>query len=151
MKTINRTNKNEKAAVKNYIESKDLTAFCRSMKQMGIVKQSEILEVLKKHYSERFLNRHEVYPSFLAYSIINRDLDKEPLPHGRVFTFIQQMKENKHSGSYKKVLIEGNKHIYWASPVYGHQDYNKHVWRDNTPENRRKMQIINNYLNNGRD
>lgn len=47
------------------------------------------------------------------------------------------------AGRHTKRLIVGNKHIYWASPVYGHQDYNKSIFADNTPRNRRKAELIN--------
>lgn len=47
---------------------------------------------------------------------------------------------------YLKILIEGNKHIYWASPTYGHADYNRTIWADNTPANRKRMQLINKML-----
>lgn len=47
------------------------------------------------------------------------------------------------AGRYTKRLIVGNKHIYWASPVYGHKDYNKSIFADNTPRNRRKAELIN--------
>lgn len=48
--------------------------------------------------------------------------------------------------SYSKKLIEGNKNIYWASPVYGHSDYNKSIAFANNEKNRKAMVIINNYL-----
>lgn len=53
----------------------------------------------------------------------------------------------RKAGRYTKRLIIGNTHIYWASPVYGHQDYNKSIFADNTPQNRRKAELINNLLN----
>lgn len=34
-----------------------------------------------------------------------------------------------------------------AHPYYKQNDYNKSIWRKNTPENRVKMRIINNFLN----
>lgn len=45
--------------------------------------------------------------------------------------------------NYCKVLIEGNTRIYWAHPLYRHQDYNKSVFGLNTPANRKRMQLIN--------
>ena len=47
---------------------------------------------------------------------------------------------------YSKMLIVGNKNIYWASPVYGHADYNKSIALPNTERNRRAATIINHYL-----
>ena len=47
---------------------------------------------------------------------------------------------------YAKILIEGNTNIYWASPVYGHSDYNKSVAFENNGVNRKVAQLINKYL-----
>lgn len=47
---------------------------------------------------------------------------------------------------YEKVIIEGNKHLYIASPIYGHSDYNKTIFADNTPRNRRKAALVNKLL-----
>lgn len=58
---------------------------------------------------------------------------------------VKIMKE-KWAGNYMKLLIEGNKNIYWASPAYGHSDYNKSVWAKNSAENRRKMVLINSLI-----
>jgi hypothetical protein len=58
-------------------------------------------------------------------------------------------KKHKKRGfdSYSKVLILGNKNIYWASPVYQHSDYNKSVAFPNTPKFRKIADLINKYLN----
>lgn len=52
----------------------------------------------------------------------------------------------RNAGQYTKRLIIGHTHIYWASPYYGHKDYNKSIFSDNTPKNRRKAELINNLL-----
>jgi len=42
--------------------------------------------------------------------------------------------------NYYKVMIEGNKNIYYASPDYGHADYNKsRIW----PNNERGHKLMN--------
>ena len=51
------------------------------------------------------------------------------------------------SDNYRKVLIDGSTRIYWAHPLYKHQDYNKSVFGLNTPANRKRMQLINAILN----
>lgn len=48
--------------------------------------------------------------------------------------------------SYSKILIEGNINIYWASPVYLHSDYNKSRAMENTPKNRKVMELVNKML-----
>ena len=50
------------------------------------------------------------------------------------------------SSNYSKKLIIGNKNIYWASPCYGHADYNKSIAFENTEKNRRVASLINRYL-----
>jgi len=52
----------------------------------------------------------------------------------------------RRSDNYRKILIEGNKHIYWAHPVYLHKDYNKSIFAENTPANRKRMRLINSLL-----
>lgn len=145
---MKRTKKNEKAAVKNFIETKNFTNFCKSMQAMGIVKRSEMHELFYAHYSKRYLTSKKVNVYNIIYNGLKCDLNTKKEHTAYVApSFVDDMKKEKEFGRYKKVLIEGNKHIYWASPVYGLSDYNKSIWRENTPENRRKMQIINAYLN----
>lgn len=59
-----------------------------------------------------------------------------------------QKKDGSINTNYGKILIEGNDHIYWASPVYKHSDYNKSVALKNTEKNRNLMCVINAYLMN---
>ena len=49
--------------------------------------------------------------------------------------------------NYIKILWEGNQNIYWASPWYGHEDYNKSIALKNTAKNRKFAKLINSYLN----
>lgn len=59
----------------------------------------------------------------------------------------QDIEFYRKAGRYTKRLIIGHTHIYWASPAYGHSDYNKSIFGDNTPRNRRKAELINSMLN----
>lgn len=45
--------------------------------------------------------------------------------------------------SCEKRIIEGGRNLWFVSPVYGHLDYNKSVFAENTERNRRKAQLIN--------
>lgn len=58
----------------------------------------------------------------------------------------QQINDGSMSTNYGKILLEGNNNIYWASPSYGHSDYNKSVAFKNTDRNRKAMQLINSIL-----
>lgn len=151
MKKLERVNQVEKAAIRLYMANRDFTAFCKVLKMLGIVTRNEIYEVIKKHYSDKYFTKktgHSAY--YTAYVLLSGDLDDKQRHNKEGLTslnFVQEMKANKEAGAYKKILIIGKTQIYWASPIYGHDDYNKAVWRENTPENRRKMEIINNFLN----
>ena len=48
-----------------------------------------------------------------------------------------------HLGNYRKLFIEGNKHIYMAHPYYRHEDYNKWCAMPNTAKNRRLAHELN--------
>lgn len=45
--------------------------------------------------------------------------------------------------SCEKRIIEGGRNLWFASPVYGHIDYNKSIFAGNTERNRRKAFLIN--------
>jgi hypothetical protein len=44
---------------------------------------------------------------------------------------------------YFKILIEGNTGIYYASPYYGHSDYNKHRVFDKNEQTLKIMKLFN--------
>jgi hypothetical protein len=58
----------------------------------------------------------------------------------------KQIEEGAVGTNYIKVLIEGNTHIYWAHPGYGHSDYNKGKAMPNTPKHREAAREINRML-----
>jgi hypothetical protein len=58
----------------------------------------------------------------------------------------QQVADGSISTPYGKILVVGNTSIYWASPNFGHSDYNKSRAFENTPENRILAKKINAYL-----
>lgn len=134
----------------DYLKTKDLTALCKGLKSYGIVKQIDICNLFEEHYTAAYLNRKKTSAYTIAYILLNTDLDvKIPYNPDKYIpmSFVEEMKREKNAGLYKKILFEGGSHIWWCSPIYGHKDYNKSIWRANTPENRAKMRIINNYLN----
>lgn len=79
--------------------------------------------------------------------IHRKKVERWGLLHAEEYAPIKELlfsiEKNRNAVSYQKVLFVGNKHIYWASPAYGHMDYNKSIFADNTPANRRKAEIIN--------
>lgn len=69
------------------------------------------------------------------------------LPIHKAITFARMQKNNGWlNTSYGKILIEGANNIYWASPIYGHSDYNKSVAFNNTEHNRRVADLVNSFL-----
>lgn len=143
------TKKQLHVVLQNYIANKNLTVLCRELKRFGIVKRVEISKLFHEHYSHRYLRSKGINVACLIWNDLSCDLDKKEkeYTYELPYNMLQAAIRNKQSGNYKKILIEGNTHIYWAHPYYQHQDYNKSIWRKNTPENRAKMQIINNFLN----
>lgn len=141
----------KKQIIKNYIATRDLTALCRDMKKIGIVTRKSIFDSFYESYSYRYLHRCGIDVYKVAYVFLKSNLnEKEKKREEPDFkNLLSDMKANKASGRYSKILIdiEGTEYIYWASPVYRYSDYNKSRWRVKTPENLKKMDIINAYLN----
>jgi hypothetical protein len=71
---------------------------------------------------------------------------REMHPTLDAFRFARWIAANTKGTNYFKVLVEGNKNIYWASQKCGHSDYNKSIAMPNTPHNREVMRVINAYL-----
>lgn len=145
---LNHNKTNERKLIRSFVETKNLTALCRQLRKWGIVRQMDIYHLFKRTFSDRFFRKNGIDTWSLCFDVLKRDLDKkEVTEYMEVYdNFTKQMQRNKAAGAYMKVLFEGHNNIYWCSPIYGHADYNKHVWAENTPENRRKMEIINNFL-----
>ena len=82
-------------------------------------------------------------------TIVQKKIDRETAKYcpptnvyARIRGLIKQSIEAKGT-NYFKVLIEGCTGIYYASPVYGHSDYNKTRVFDATPVNIRIMNLFN--------
>ena len=87
------------------------------------------------------------------FSIVNRrDEKRNYFKHSGKETTIQRIRREMNEqikwgySSYSKILIEGNTNIYWASSVYLHSDYNKSRAMENTPKNRKIMELVNKML-----
>lgn len=134
--------------LKRYLNDKNLTALCRDLKKMGVVDRTAMIHLFYDHYTPRYMHRMDFHP-YLLLSMLKTDLNEKEPYNDRWYpeTLKQNLDRRRKAGAYTKVLIEGNRHIYWADPVFKHKDYNKSIWRDNTPRNRERMRIINNYLN----
>ena len=140
------TKKAIRDAVKKYRQDNDLTALCLFVKQSGFNSLYSFYWYFIRH-DQYIAKRDKEAISHALYHRLKRDLDgRQCYKTAETLTPVEEWKWRKNAGNYKKILIEGRRHIWWASPAYGHADYNKRIWRDNTAENRAKMQIINAYL-----
>ena len=54
---------------------------------------------------------------------------------------------SKIGSPYQKVLIEGNTNIYYASPIYGHSDYNKSIAFPKNKKTLRLLHLFNSIIN----
>ena len=71
-----------------------------------------------------------------------------PSPQNRVLKTIYHAKieMSEKRGRYSKILIFGNNNIYWASPIYQHDDYNKSIAMPRTQKNEKLAYLINRIL-----
>lgn len=106
------------------------------------------IDFRKKHYKKLLEfkkgSRDEVRKAWqVHYKRLKARIDNRQfeLSLERVKEFIKQ--RNEPLNSYTKILIPGNKHIYLASPFYRHRDYNKSIFCDNTTENRKYCEWLN--------
>ena len=69
-------------------------------------------------------------------------------PNNRVLATISHAKfeMTEKRGRYSKILIFGNTNIYWASPIYQHDDYNKSISMPKNPKNEKLAYLINRIL-----
>ena len=141
---------NVKDIVREYIADRNLTKLCRNMYHAGIRKRSDIHQAFYDSFSKRYLNQKKINVASVCYQQISHDLDKpsdvQYNQQGYTKWNMIRMIKFYHDCTYPKILIEGNRHIYWADPIYKHKDYNKSIWRENTPANREKMNIINSFI-----
>lgn len=143
---LNHNKTNERKVIRSFVETKNLTALCRQLRKWDIVRQMDIYHLFKRTFSDRFFRKNKIDTWSLCFDVLKSDLDKKEVTEYIYENLLKKMQRNKAAGAYMKVLFEGHNNIYWCSPIYGHADYNKHVWAENTPENRRKMKIINKFL-----
>lgn len=64
----------------------------------------------------------------------------------KVRELLQWSIQTKGTG-YFKIMIEGNSGIYYASPTYGHSDYNKSRVFDKNEETLKLMSLFNSIVN----
>ena len=60
--------------------------------------------------------------------------DYEQINWEKLKEIVRVMKKSRNT-NYLKIFIQGNNHIYLASPIYQHKDYNKSTFCLNTDHN----------------
>ena len=82
--------------------------------------EKELWKILEKKY----IRSHSAWYN-KDYEQINWEKLKE---------IVRIMKKSRNT-NYLKIFIQGNNHIYLASPIYEHRDYNKSIFCINTDHN----------------
>ena len=130
--------------IQSVLRTLNRTAIFKAAKQHGVNVQNKrnVLQFIQDYAPSQKVKRKAWNIAFYVKPDCSR---YTPNTIESVFNFAKLQKKAGHS-SYSKMLIEGNKNIYWVSPAYGHADYNKSIALPNTERNRRAATIINHYL-----
>jgi len=109
------------------------TRFHGNTKKVGSLPVQLVKEIVLKKAKRDRLHCRGMYASLAPFP-------KSPVQI--VKHLIAWSLECKGTG-YFKVMIEGNTGIYYASPAYGHRDYNKSRLFDKTPKTLKLLQLFN--------
>ena len=71
--------------------------------------------------------------------------DYEQIKWEKLKVIVRLMKKSRNT-DYLKIFIQGNNHIYLASPIYEHKDYNKSTFCLNTEHNWEICKKANNII-----
>jgi hypothetical protein len=119
------------------------TRFHGNTKKVGHLLISDLKAIVSKKYN-RSIGNYVTKNGRIIYPINFKSVQKSNVQ--KVKELIKWSLEAKGT-SYFKLLIEGNTGIYYASPVYGHSDYNKTRLFNKTPETLRLMYLFNKIVN----
>ena len=90
------------------IKSWEITYFHGNRKKVGVLSVDDFKMIVQKKRTREILKQYS----------------EKVNPAKEVRELLQHAIKYKNT-SYCKILIEGNRNIYYASPVYLHSDYNK--------------------------
>jgi hypothetical protein len=117
--------------------------------QIEVIKNIQPFTFAKFHGNKKTVNGIPV----AAYINIvkkkgERELRKRTRPVSKFDLIKELISECKRTAGtpYFKMLILGNTSIYFASPEFGHKDYNKSRVMDATPENIKLMNVVNSLI-----
>ena len=134
-----------KKEIQRVLRTLNRTAIFKAAKQRGVNVHKKLdVEQFIKDYAPSLRVKRKAWD--IAYLNDKADYSRyTPNTIGSVFAYAKRQKAEGYS-PYSKMLIVGNNNIYWASPSYGHADYNKSIALPNTARNRRAAALINHYL-----
>ena len=134
-----------KKEIQSVLRTLNRTAIFKAAKQHGVNVQNRwnVVQFIKDYAPSLRVKRKA-----LDIAFCHEKHDYSRCTPNTILSEFNYAKLQKKAGrsSYSKMLIIGNKNIYWASPEYGHADYNKSIALPNTERNRRAATIINHYL-----
>jgi hypothetical protein len=113
-----------------YITFYSPTNFHGNTKKIGTLNKKDYLDIVEKKWV-----RHQKRFDFSIEKPIQ--LTKR---------LIKKSLESKGT-TYFKIMIEGNKNIYYASPVYMHNDYNKNILFAKNEQTLKLMHLFNKIVN----
>ncbi|REE01097.1 hypothetical protein [Marinoscillum furvescens] len=143
--------KTSKTQITSVLRSENTTEIFKIAKASGIdvSNRGSLMRWIEAHSPSQKVSRKAYNLSYGAGDFKHHRINHS---HNRnkVIAAIKRAKFEKAKGymetNYGKILVIGNENIYWAHPVYQHQDYNKSIAFTNTEKNRRLAAVINSYL-----
>lgn len=137
--------KNEIAKIEQIksLKSWSSTRFHGNKKMVGNLSVSELKEIVAKKYN-RSIGNYIAKNGKVIYSFNFKSVQKSNVQIVR--ELIEWSLECKNT-NYFKVMIEGNSGIYYASPAYGHSDYNKTRLFDKNKKTLKLMSLFNSIIN----
>jgi len=140
-----KTSRITKKTIQEILRTSDLTKIYSVAKKSGV-------DISNKMNLFRFIEKYaptkKIYDNAYQLVFVNKKFFDRPSKESKILRAIKYAKFQKSQGktNYSKVLIIGNSNIYWASPAFEHQDYNKSVAFANCEKNREIAEKINKYL-----
>jgi|GEM_PF-4183909 len=120
------TYKVTKKQIQEILKSENRTEIFKLVKKVvGNCNQSTVFKFIQSNAKTQKMHNsayHIAYCGRLKYAEF--EVEKCITFVGKMRHYADEYRINPNS-SYAKTLIKGNTHAYWASPIYGHSDYNK--------------------------
>ena len=141
-----------KKTIATELKSLDITRTYRIAKICGVNLQNkmDIYNWIKSNApTEKVKNKaYEIAYESDRKKMVKNGFFMPSKPNNRVLATISHAKfeMTEKRGRYSKILIFGNTNIYWASPIYQHDDYNKSIAMPKNPKNEKLAYLINRIL-----